>query len=314
MVRGIRSAVVLCAACVLALPAVSSAAVVGDPHARELTALDGTIVWVTRGTGATQILMQQDKSGRRRVRGAPPARFYRSPDLGRDARGRLVLTYQRCRTGSSCVARRDDLSGHRAGFRDLALPECSLSTAPALWGRRAAYGLACRRAGVSDTRRSGVYVKSGTGSPRRMPRPRPAVRYGVAAVSSVDLRGERVAAVLADVFSYVVSQNVDGSDIRSLLAGASEGDSDEAVRGLALGRSGVAWSLTQSEHADDPRVAVISRLGASCLEQEVLTSAAVPDAAFPAGDLAIDGSRLYVLGGTGVVRHAFAASRPCPDR
>ncbi len=313
MLRASGLTILLSIACSVGASAAAGAAtVIDDPRARELTALDGTVVWVTSGANGSQILMQQDASGRRRVRGAPSARFYRAPDLGRDARGRLVLTYQRCRTGSRCVARRDDLAGRRTGFRDLAVRGCSLSTAPALWGPRAAYGLACERGGVTDARRSGVYLKSGAGAPRRMPKPRPAVEFGVSAVSSVDLRGRRVAAVLADVFSYTVSQDVDGSDIRSFLAGASEGDSNEAVTGLALGRRGVAWSLTQSEHADDPRVAVISRQRASCLAQEVLTSAAVPNAAFPAGDVAVDGSRLLLLvPGTGVVSHAFAAARPC---
>src|SRR4051794_32288639 len=131
-----------------------------DPLADQVTALDGTVVWVS---GA---------SGRQVIKGlaapAPRARAYRTIDLGRNARGKLVLTYLRCRTFSHCTAFRDDLHGHRSAFRGLAPHGCSLSTAPAVWGRRLAYGLGCRRAS-----RSGLYVNG-----RRMALPRDAVRYG----------------------------------------------------------------------------------------------------------------------------------------
>jgi hypothetical protein len=92
--------------------------VVADPAAEQVTALDGTIVWV-RQEGGQQRLMQRTAAGEQPVEGAPAARYYRSIDLGRDRSNRLVLTYRRCDTPSRCVDRRDDLRGRRASFRGL---------------------------------------------------------------------------------------------------------------------------------------------------------------------------------------------------
>ncbi|MDQ3850458.1 MAG: hypothetical protein M3296_07585, partial [Actinomycetota bacterium] len=77
----------------LAAPgAAADTAVAPDPAARQLTALDGTLVWVS-GPPNSQVLMQRTAAGIAPVPGAPPARFYRSIDLGRDRSGALVLTY-----------------------------------------------------------------------------------------------------------------------------------------------------------------------------------------------------------------------------
>src|SRR3954469_8265499 len=131
-------AVAIAAAC--AAPAADAATVVPDPAAGEVTALDGTLVWVT-GAAGSQTLMRHDASGTRRVPGAPAARFYRSIDLGHDRAGALVLTYVRCPASGACDARRDDLHGHRASLPGLTLTRCSLTTAPAVWRTAAAYGL-----------------------------------------------------------------------------------------------------------------------------------------------------------------------------
>ena len=105
----------------IAAPA-AGATLAADPAARELTALDGTIVWVTETASGRRLLMQRRGGAVAAVRGAPTARSYRSLDLGRDRRGRLILTYLRCATPSRCVVRRDDLAGGRAGIRDLDCP------------------------------------------------------------------------------------------------------------------------------------------------------------------------------------------------
>jgi hypothetical protein len=284
---------------------------VADPAARELTALHGTIVWVTETASGRRRLMQRRAGVTGAVPGAPDARFYRSLDLGRDRRGRLVLTYLRCATPSRCVVRRDDLAGRRTGMRKLTRRGCGLTTAPALWRDRAAYGLECRTGHRLDARRSGVYVKHGTKPPRRIPRPAEAAMFGVSLVSSVDLRGDRVAAVLSDVYSYAYSAGVDGRDVRALRAASSEGDSDEHAVGLALGPRGALWSLTTAQHAGDPFRTVINRLRGGCRDIEVL--AAGPDEErYPAVDLAVDGgSLLLVVPGSGVVARAVAPGRPC---
>src|SRR4051794_37870605 len=190
-------AVAIAAAC--AAPAANAATVVPDPAAGAVTALGGTLVWVT-GAAGSQTLMRHDASGTRRVPGAPAARFYRSIDLGHDRAGAPVLTYVRCPASGACVARRDDLRGRRASLPGLTLTRCSLTTAPAVWRTAAAYGLLCRKGDgrTLDAARSGLYVKADGRSPRRLPLPRAAVEAGATSVTHADLRGTSVAAVAAD--------------------------------------------------------------------------------------------------------------------
>jgi hypothetical protein len=295
----------------------SDTIVAADPAADQATALDGTIVWVSGDYGA-QVLMRKTADGVERVPGAPQAQSYRSVDLGHDARGQLVLTYMRCSSPSSCVARRDDLNGHRAGFRGLTLARCTLSTAPALWRTRAVYGLQCRTTAKTptfDAKRSGLYVKTGSAAPRRLPIPKAAVKSGSDLISAVDVRGTNVAAIAADIYEYAFSETVTGTGQRSFLAAASEGESDEHTRGLALAPGGTLWTLTDAEHSGDPNQAIIQRLAGSCQQWESLTNPSGPDQerGFRAIDVAVDGDATYlVVPGTGIVSHDFTPTHACP--
>lgn len=299
----------------LASAAPASAAdttIASDPNAQEVTALDGTVVWVSDAPGGRQVLMQRTPEGTiRPVTGAPPA-LYRSIDLGRDSRNRLVLTYQRCSSPGRCFVRRDDLAGRRAPLRGLGRRGCTLSTTPALWRSRAAYGLECRRGRTYDARRSGLYVKRAGSGPRRMPLPREAVRYGATSVTSADLRGTRAAAIAADIYAYAFSLSVNRTGMRSARVATSEGEGDARARGLALGAGGDQWSLTVSEHAGDPPQTIVHRVTARCDEYEVMTSPS-QDRGFPAIDVAVDGRTVHlVVPGTGIVRHDFAPTgRSC---
>jgi hypothetical protein len=281
-------------------PATASAAdttVNADPLADQVTALDGTVVWVSGGSGH-QVL--------KGLASAPAeAKAYRTIDLGRDAKGKLALTYFRCRTFAHCTAYRDDLNGHRKAFRGLAPRGCALSTAPAVWGKHLAYGLGCRKPG-----RSGLYVDG-----RRLPLPKDAKKFGVDEITSVDLRGNRVAAVAEDIYGYAFSATRAGKQRRSYFVSASEGDSDEHTRGLALSAGGSLWSLVDAEHAGDPNQAVIYKGVNSCLESESLQTPAGPDqeSTYRAIDLAVDGTKLYlVVPGTGIVTHQFVPGEICP--
>ena len=300
-------------AAALAVPSAAAAAdttVAADPNARQVTALDGTIVWVSDTADDRQVLMQSTAAGVARVAGAPAVRSYRTIDLGHDRDGELVLTYQRCDT-RHCVSYRDDLGGHRSIFRGMAIRNCSLSTAPSLWGRRAAYGLACHKGRTADPKRSGLYVRTGAGTPRHLPRPRDVAKFGITDVSSVDLGAKRVAAIFADIYSYAVSETIAGKAIRSFLAGASEGESDAHVPGLALTPSGALWALAEASHTGDPNETLIYRLAGGCHAYENLMSE--PDVeGYRATDLAVDRGTLYlVVPGTGIVSHPFTPARPC---
>jgi len=289
--------------------------VVADPAARDVTALDGTVVWVSGATGA-QTLMQHDATGDRPVTGAPRAFAYRSIDLGRDRANHLVLTYVRCSTASACAVRRDDLHGHRASVRGLEPTRCSLTTAPALWRTATGYGLLCRKAGsrTFDAARSGLYVKVDGRSARHLPLPRAAVQAGADSITHVDVRGSRVAAVAADIYAYAFSQTTGGTAMQSARVATSEGDGDEQVAGLALGTTSTLWTLTDSSHAGDPNSARIARLAGGCQTWETMTNPSGPDEAdgYPATALAADGTTLYlVVPGTGIVAHAFAPQVGC---
>jgi hypothetical protein len=282
--------------------------VVPDPAAQQITALDGTIVWVS-GAFGHQTLMQRTPDGTvAAVKGARAARWYRSIDLGRDSDGGLLLTYLRCDATTSCQALWNDLDGRRATFRRLAPRNCAVSTAPSQWRTRIAYGLDC--GGPAANRKlTGLYVKNGSRSPTRLPRPKDAVKFGVSQIESVDLRGTRVAAVAADIYEYSFSESVAGTDMRSFFAAASEGDSDENARGLAIQSASTHWTLTDAEHAGDPAEAIIVRQAGACSMRERLVSPPSPDASAPfeAIDLAVDGATLYLVKpGTGIVTHTFA--------
>jgi len=290
--------------CVAALVAPASAAaddvVAADPAASSVTALNGTVVWVSGAYGAER-LMRATATGAERLSGAPIAKSYASIDLGLDRRGRTVLTYLRCRRAGRCTAIRDDLRGHRASIRGLAPRGCALSTAPSMWRTRVAYGLGCRRRG------SGLYVNG-----RRLPLPHDAVKFGSTSIARVDLRGTRVGAATEDIYSYAFVDTVNGTRKGSYLAAASEGESDEHIVGLAVGSIGDLWTLTDSVHTGDPNEAVIQHAAGECFDFETLANASADDDGYRAVGLAVDRRNLYLAApGTGVVRHAFTPTGAC---
>jgi len=306
------------AVAVAALPATAAAAVavvIPDPAAQRLTALDGTIVWVS-GAFGHQRLMQRTPGGTiATVKGTRESQSYRSIDLGHDSDGKLLLTYLRCDRNTPCKALWNDLDGRRATFRKLALPKCAVSTAPSQWRTRIAYGLECTGSSA-NRKRTGLYVKNGSRAPTRLRRPKDAVKFGVSFIQSVDLRGTRVAAVVADIFEYSFSETVAGTNIRSFLAAASEGESNETARGLAIQSAAVHWTLTDAEHTGDPAEAIIFRQTADCLQRERLVSPPNATQRFAAIDLAVDGAALYLVRpGTGIVTHTFTAdpTLTCPS-
>jgi hypothetical protein len=294
----------LLAAALLAVPATASAAdtlVAPDPAAQQIAALDGTLVWVS-GKFGNQRLMQRDASGTiSAVEGAPASRNYRAIDLGRSRSNTLVLTYLRCDASTSCKPISDDLAGHRATFSKLTRPGCTVNAGPSQWRRNIAYGLFCTGS-AANRKRSGLYVKADGEAPRRLGLPKDAVKFGIRSISSVDLRGTRVAAVAADIYEYSFSQTLAGKDLRSFFAAASEGESDAHARGLAIQSSSTWWTLTNASHTGDPNETIIVRQFGLCQQREVLASA--PDAEFLATDLAVDGAMLYLLvPGAGIVTH-----------
>lgn len=297
----------LLAIALLAFPATASAAdalVAPDPAAEQVAALDGTIVWVT-GEFGRQRLMQRSPDGTISVvKGTRQARDYRHVDLGRDRDNKLLLTYLRCDAGGPCQALWNDLDGRRATYRNLALPGCRVDTAPAQWRTRIAYGLFCTGS-TANRKRSGLYVKSGSRKPVRLPRPKDAVRFGITNIADVDLRSTRVAAVAADIYEYSFSQTTAGRNMASAFVAASEGESDAHVRGIALGRANVHWTLTNSIHVGDPNETTIFRQQGECLQRERLVSASGSEE-FLATYLAVDETTMYlVVPGTGIVIHTF---------
>jgi hypothetical protein len=314
LTRTLLSAVLLAA--VLAAPAsAADTVVVPGAVARQLTALDGTVVWIG-GAFPNQTLTQRSPDGSvAPVKGAPKA-AYRSIDLGHNASGKLVLTYLRCAGTKSCVAISDDLAGHRSSYKRLVPKRCELTSAPSRWRDRVAYGLSCDKPHgkphVHDRSRSGLFARKGSAAPKRLRLPKDAAKFGVDNVTRVDLRGTIVGAAATDIYSYAFAQTVNGSNLRYSFAAASEGESDEQVVGQSLGNGGALWTLVDAEHTGDPNQARISRLvGGDCADSESLPSPE-EQGGFRAEALAVDGATLYLyVPGTGIVTHTFSPTFTC---
>ena len=305
----------LLAAALLAAPATASAAdalVAPDAAVEQVSALDGTVVWVSGAFGHQRLMQRTPDGVIGAVKGAPEARSYPSIDLGHDSDGKLLLTYRRCDSSSSCKVLWNDLDGRRATFRNLALPGCTLSTTAAQWRTNVAYGLSCARNGKADNARTGLYVKAKGKAPRQLHRPKDAIRFGARSIEAVDLRGTRVAALAADIYEYAFSETLGGRDIHSIFAAASEGDSDAHATGVALGSAGTLWTLADAEHLDDPKESIVFRLAGTCERLERMQTPSSAD--YAATGFAVDAGTLYlVVPGAGIVTHEFtpAATPTC---
>lgn len=292
----------------LAAPATAAAAdpvTVADPTATHVTALDGTIVWISH-TAGFDVLMQKSAGGVARVKTVPRAKLYSGIDLGHDTHGRLVLTYLRCKSFSSCTPIRDDLKGHRTSLHGLAPKGCRLSTAPAIWRSRTVAGADCPK----KPRQGGLYLKT-AGRLRHLPLPKDAVKFNTTHVTSVDIAGSRVGSVVADVFTYSFIETTDGKHIHAAMTADQEGDDDGNTVGFSISGAS-AWALTTFAHAGDPNESDIVRVQPSCNGFEALKNASEAEEGFKATDIAVDGARVYLLEpGIGIVRHKFVPQRPC---
>lgn len=311
-----RTLIALAALAVIATaPSAAGAAdvvVAQGASASQLTALDGTVVWI-----AGDRLMQRWRGGAIAPVEDSPAGHYRSIDLGRDGSGRLVLTFVRCSGlgDATCTAYSDDLHGHRASFRRLAAPNCAHTAAPSRWRARVAYGLRCRRAdGSFDAARSGLFTRVGTGAPRRLRLPDGGADSF--AVRWIDLRGRNVGAALdAGGASFAVSQTVTGAarrvlDIASRCDGGCDGAdpedlaTEDRVHGFALGAGRVMWALVGLPTR-------ISRIGASGCAAEPLPIGRGAGGG-PIEAMAVDGRTTYLaVPGTGIVAHRFTPAAAC---
>ena len=310
---------ILLAAALVAPAAASAQTVAADPAARQVTALGGTIVWVSGRSPAR--LMQRSPDGTvAPVTGTTELAAYRNPDLGRDAGNRLVLTYSRCTTLTRCTYVRDDLAGRTTRFKGLALKNCTVSSTPAVWGKRVAYGLGCFKRvdgkRVSDFARTGLYFKKGSGKPRLLKSPRLVKKNGSHSVTDVDLRGSRVAAFYSDIWEYVAVKTISGRNLKVTEAAVSEGESDQSAAGLTLGTGDtMLWWLRYGSHTGDPAYSLVERVGANgCQGRQGLDAAPGPEPYYdyPYVDLTADGGVLYAVDpGVGIVVHEYKADFGC---
>lgn len=313
-----RTTLTACTITALAVPAVASGAdtlVVADRFANEVTALDGTIVWLSGFDGdeernTDQVLMQRTGGVSKRVDGAPRA-SYDSIDLGRDSSGKLVLTYTRC-SQTRCTSLRDDLRGKRTSFKHLTRKRCELERAPVVWGTRLAYSQYCRKPDkAGDNKRSGLYVKAGASSPRRLRSPSKA---SWPTIPARDLRGSRVAGVAGFREAYAFTETVGGNDLQSLRIGLREGTSNSRVMDVSLQSTSVMWTLVGSETATEPKRVKIIKMLSDCYERETIAGSPAAPYVFPATDLAADGTTLYlVVPYAGIVTHEFASQEGCRE-
>ena len=304
----------LIAAALLAPAAAHADTVVPDPDAKQLTALGGAIAWVSGESPAKLKLRAPDGT----VTEVATATAIRNPDLGRDAKNRLVLTYASCSTLTKCTYVREDFERGRTTFK-LAPKNCALSATPAVWKSSVAYGLGCFKRvdgkRVADYARSGLYLKTGTKKPLRFTAPRNARRTGSLSISDVDLRGAQVAAIYEDISAYAMVQSTTGSLRYSERVASTEGDGEQTAAGLTIGTGDSRlWVMTRSSYAGDPARSVIQRFGKErCSDHQTVTApAGSSDWDYPYIDLTVDNGTLYAIdAGVGIVSHAYQAMVPC---
>jgi hypothetical protein len=123
-----------------------------------------------------------------------------------------------------------------------------------------------------------------------MRRPKEAVDARIDDVTWVDLHGDRVAAVVADVSAFAYTQTTAGRGLRSFFVASSEGVGDATVQGFALSSASSMWTLVGARDE-----AVIGRARGACFASERLLN---PDETEPYDDrptgLAADGDTLYL--------------------
>lgn len=313
--RTLISLAALTALAAAATPA--SADVVVDPlaDAQAMTALRGTVVWID----GDRLNHHAADGAHIPVPGAP-AGNYRSVDLGLTASGRVVLTYRRCQFATSdvCQVVSDDLNGHRVSFKRLAPKRCEVTSAPARWRDRVAYGLSCAKPhgppNVFDAQRSGLFVRTGNHAPKRLRLPDNVGGNESYFISSVDLRGERVAAVVhADGVGKAIAQGIDRSQPRSVFVSGGGEEARDFEGGTAIGTNGAMWSLSFGFESSSV-FATIRRVGRDgCIAADHLPAPPPSIGAdYPASAMAVDGDRLYLfVRGTGIVTHPFNPGTAC---
>jgi hypothetical protein len=288
-----------------------------DTYVLHMTALGDTVVWVD---GDRRLMRRRTGGTPARVPGAPLA-TYRSIDLGRTASGATVLTYVRCLGPAGCKTYSDDLAGRRVSFKRLAPKRCRVTSAPARWRLHVAYGLRCTKPGGGpssfDPARSGLFVRRGAAAPKRLRLPADQSRTDPYTVTKVDLRGTRVAALVAgsDGFTNEVVQTT--TSAADMYSGFAAGGGDEARDfngGMSLGTGGALWTLTFGFESSDS-FSTIRRLDADgCRLTERLpdTPWSTQNGGSPATAMAADGHRVFLfLPGRGIVAHAFAPQAEC---
>ena len=303
------------ATALLAPAAASADTVAPDPEARQVTALGGTIVWTSGQQPAK--LMHRAPDGT--VTQIAQAEVIRNPDLGRDAKNRLVLSYSRCTSFTECVYVREDFERGRTKLK-LAPKNCAVSSTPAVWKSAVAYGLGCFKRvdgkKVSDAKRSGLYLQKAGKKPIRFEPPRDAKRSGSLEIRDVDLRGSQIAAVYADISEYAIVQSTTGSLRYSERVASTEGDGEQTAHGVTIGTGDDRlWVMTRSSYAGSPALSVIQRFGkGNCSDHQTLKApeGSNSDWDYPYIDLTADGGTLYAVdAGVGIVSHAYQPMVPC---
>ena len=280
-----------------------------------MTALDGTVVKIAPAGLRHRLVVRQPDGTFAPLPGAPVS-TYRAVDLGHDGAGDLVLTYIRCDDGTNCRAFSDNLAGHRVMFQHLTSTRCDLTSAPARWRTRTAYGMACDKLtgppNVFDPSRSGLFVKTGSGAPKRMRLPSGSPRF----VDYADLRGTVVAGVAPSNESDAFTQNVDTTQLRSMQITDNQGETDSwSVMSMALGSSSRLWTLVlESQEEGDDVTQRISRLTPTSCRVEHVPALVDPDTqqtTLQFGALAVDANTLWLDTASGAITPPFNPTTGC---
>lgn len=279
---------------------------IADPAVVSIAAQGGILAWTRVGPDGRWILMARS-SGIAAALGIPASRPGALSDLaaGRDARGRVFLTYVRCAGSTarpSCSPRIFSfVTGERRARVLPTLRPCSAMNAWRAWRTTTAvsgYGAGCPR--------GALIVRDGARSRRlaipRMTRTDPGLPWRAERITLADLRGDRFSAVIGvGTAAWVwIGRISNPRDEVVYTRAGSEGDCAVDASGAQLAGAWAYWTVSSTCAAAGEAAWLVrapTRRDAACEghRQSVALEAA-------ARGLAVDGAAIYYAAPDGIRR------------
>jgi hypothetical protein len=298
------SAVVVLGSCALPLASARAAdPLVVNQSAREVSALDGNLVYERKQHG--KWLCMRSVGGKVSVAHGVPAPGCEGR-MALDSNGRVVLQFfrERVKHGKVISVRRYlyDVKSDRVR-RVTGLPAGMCHFDPwAIWGRRTVYGVGC-----SSKARNGLWVKDGKKTQR--------ILNSAQSVEALALRGGTLAAEL-NVFAQDIQRYqlmVGGKRCVRAIEGSTSSLENEDLAGLWIANGNIVWSTGyfRGDRAGEPpspyRAFLTSKVPAHCATPGPNGRYEFDPESTHLTSFDLDGRQLYYAGYDGIRRHTFPA-------